>query len=491
MCGIIGTLPVNRVVIERGLRELYERGPDDQATALTDFAGVGISRLAITDLDGGAQPLSSRSGSTIVVFNGAIYNHQRLRQKFPGAFRSQNDGEVIHALYESEGLSFARHLEGMFAIIILDLKRRRMVMACDSLGIKPLYWVRSEETWVVASSIKAIPSELAGMVKRFPPGEVWATDGERSAFEPLIEPRATLIEEIRAAVQSHLPREVSWGCMLSGGIDSALVTALAAEGAAKPVLAYTVGHSASPDVVYAGKLAEEFGLRHRIVEVEPDGLMAAVERVVECTATFDPGIIVNGVGTYLVAQAARRDGLKVLLSGEGADELFGGYEEHLSIPPAGLTRSLIEWQKDLGASECLRLDRCTMACGIEARVPYLAPGVVGFARSLPPEQKILHLPDRVVGKYSLREAAQSVLPSWMVNREKIPFYKGSEIGAALKSLAASRFRLEELDEMRQTHPEFPFVNLLAVWFFHLWRSKYPRLAESWQEMVERGLARRF
>lgn len=491
MCGIIGTFPANSEIIEHGLQALQERGPDDTAMIATEFASVGITRLAITDLEGGAQPLQSRSGSTIVVFNGAIFNYNEIRLKFPGSFNSGNDGEVIHALYERYGIDFPKYINGMYAIIILDRKKRQMIMTCDPVGIKPLYWVYQGNQWVIASTIRSIPQKFWSQVRRFPIGEVWTTDGDKFSIKPIVKPCSSIFEELRHSVQSHMPSEVPWGIMLSGGIDSTFLTALAVKYSKEPVHTFTIGSPSSPDVEFVQKLSTELGFKSRIIDTSSLDLIEVVEKVIEATASYDWDIVINGVGTYLAAKLASEEGIKVLLSGEGADELFGGYETYQNIPLEELNHVLLRHQEDLGATECLRLDRCTMNCGIEARVPFLTAGMVSLARRISPQKKIIRYQNKVITKHCLREAGKSFLPKWIVEREKVPFFKGARLGSVLKTIANNQLKSKNRKINNEIWSQFSLRNPLEVWFFQIWEQKYSGLANSRLNLVKRGLAPRY
>lgn len=492
MCGVIGIFGGGPRPIQHGLESLKSRGPDALSAASFSFAHLGIARLAITDLENGAQPLRSRSGQVAVAYNGEIYNHRQIRMDFPaGTFRSGSDGEVVHALYERHGMRFADHLEGMYAVILLDLKRRRMVLANDPIGVKPLYWASRGGMWMAASTVDAFPQLLRSQVRRFPPGQIWATDGERTEIKPLARPEGSLLEELRRAVRSQIPDEVPWGCMFSGGLDSSLIAALARECTQEPIIAYTVGLPKSADVGAACALASQLGLRHRIVDVDPADLVDVIRQVVAATATYDPYIVPGGAATYLIARQAARDGLKVLLSGEGADELFAGYSYYKDIPFEQLNQALEEDQNDLGATECLRLDRCSMSHGVEVRVPYLSPRIVRFARQAPASQKIRRQADGIiVNKYCLREAARPLLPQWVVEREKSAFSWGTGMVDFIRGLASRQISPESFQRMCANGNGFRFQEPLDAWFYSIWKEQHSGLAGSWEEMVERGLARK-
>lgn len=490
MCGIIGTLPANETTVLHALASMRARGPDEERLMIFDFAALGIDRLAITDLANGSQPLRSSDGEISLVFNGAIYNHRELRVRFPDNYLTGNDGEVIHSLYRRVGLKFADFLEGIYAVILLDHRRQIMVLARDPLGIKPLYWARQGNELITGSTLAAFPPSYWPIVNEFPAGRVWSTSGEAHHIRPPQPPPSTLLETLRMAVLKQIPQEVRWGTMLSGGVDSALITALAAEVSQIKVCTYTLGAAQSTDAMHALKLGRSYDLEQTIIEFSDDDLEAAIDVTVRHCGVYDPGIIQNAAATYLTARIASQQGCKVLLTGEGADELFGGYDEHDDVPSELLNDTLLRWQENLSASECLRLDRSAMAAGIETRVPFLDEKVVALARSIPGELKISRQRGIVIRKHCLREAARQILPESIAMRAKEPFFRGSEVGRRIGDLVQRRVTDSEVEDYRGRFSEFPLPDAKAVYFFKLWRTYYPGLAHSWAEMQNRGLARR-
>jgi len=512
MCGIVATLPPSPDLTDQALDSLRSRGPDGVGSFHSDFASLGVRRLAITDVSGGSQPLQSPCGRYLLVFNGEVYNHREIRRELKSSglsFRSDSDGEAILGLYQRHGVAFADRLDGMYALALLDLERSHLVLAVDPVGVKPLYLApralleegrgTDGEGWVAASTVHALPSALHGQMRRFPPGTVWVCDrsgrdvARRTIELPSCSPEASLLEELRRTVRLQIPEEVPWAVLLSGGLDSALVAALATELSIETptgkVLAYTVGTPGSSDVAAAGRLAAELGLEHRVVPVPRPELASIVERVIEATATFDPYVVMSGVGTFLAARAAASDGVKVLLTGEGADELFAGYDAYARLAPEDLEARLQEDQRQLGVTECLRLDRCTMAWGVEARVPYLSPRVISLARALPSAAKVFHGEQRVLRKHALREAAREVLPAWVVERPKAPFFEGSGLFRPFVTQAMREMPAERLAKVAAASPDFPLDGVLPGWLFSLWRERFPHLAASFSSLVEHGLVR--
>jgi asparagine synthase (glutamine-hydrolysing) len=489
MCGIAAAFPPNVEFVRGALTTQVSRGPDQMADVDLGFCGLGVNRLAISGLDGGDQPLVSSDGLITVVFNGAIYNAEALTDEFGFAPASANDGELVHLLYQQFGLGFADRLEGMFAVCLADAEREELVLAVDQVGIKPLYWCDNHGSRLVASTITAFPPSLRGKVWRVPPGTVWSTSGEVRRITHVSYRDGPLGELLTESVLEQIPKEVEWGCMLSGGVDSALVARLASE--ARPgVPTFTCGTSEGSDLAGAREVAKILGTTHHEVMVDHDELPAVVDSVIRATASMEKWTVMGGVGTYLTARAAHDAGMKVLLSGEGADELFGGYDEFQDLPAAFLNARLVQYQVDLGTSECLRLDRTTMAHSIEARVPYLSTSIIRHARALGPDQKIRDVDGVCIRKYALRVFASTVLPERVAFRDKAEFSHGSGVTAELSRIAAALFPPSAVVRLGAAFPSFPIDDSLSAWFASRWLELFgTTIGTTWESMADRGLFR--
>lgn len=488
VCGIAAALPADPDFLDHALAAQASRGPDKTVSLDLEFCGIGVNRLAVSGLDGGDQPLSSDDGSVLVVFNGAIYNAPALIEGFDLHPRSANDGEVIPFLYDRFGLDFANHLDGMFAICIADMKRRKLVLAVDQIGIKPLYTCSQDGRLHVASVMNAFPADMRRSVSRVPPGLVVTSTGEMRRISPVCYTDADIGTLLASSVRDQIPREVAWGCMLSGGVDSSLITRLAVD-VDPAVHTFTCGMPDSADLLAAREVAEVLGSSHHEIIADPGELPAVVDEVITATASMERWVITPAVGTYLAACRARQEGLTVLLSGEGADELFGGYDEFQDIPAEFLNSVLLHYQVDLGATECLRLDRSTMAHGIEARVPFLSTSVIRHARRLPPTEKIRVRPDGRTRKHALRKFARTVLPHSIADREKEGFAFGSGISSELRKIARSMFSMQDVADLRASFPSFPIREELSAWFFVRWLAIFgTSIGTDRQDLISRGLS---
>lgn len=384
MCGIAGLLsldgaaPVDRGALEAMSARLVHRGPDSDGLAIEGPVGLAARRLSIIDLDTGDQPIRNEDGSIVVVQNGEIYNYEELRGELRGhAFRTHGDTEVLAHWYEEHGLRFALRLRGMYAVAIWDAPRRRLVLARDPFGIKPLYYSVEDGRLAFASELKALrgfvsedvdldavtaflafnsipaPLSIFRSVRKLPPGHLLiAEDGQvriecfarpKPTARPRTEPAEDLAYETRArlrdSVRAHLVADVPVGVLLSGGIDSSLLTALAAQEARERVATFSIGFKerSFDELDMARQVAAMYGTDHHELVVEPD----AAELLPKIVAAFDePFADSSALPTYLVSQLAAQH-VKVVLSGEGGDELFGGYETYAADLLAPRLRPLL------------------------------------------------------------------------------------------------------------------------------------------------------
>jgi asparagine synthase (glutamine-hydrolysing) len=399
MCGICGVISPNGAAADRALLEdmnsaLLHRGPDSGGVLIKDGAGIAARRLAIIDLETGDQPLTNEDGSVAVVQNGEIYNYRELRAELEGKghrFRTHGDTEVLAHLYEERGPRFAEALRGMFAVAVIDAKRRRLVLARDRFGIKPLYYRIDGDTLSFASELKALlrqpgfsrdidpaavdaflafsfvpaPLSIFSGVSKLEPGSVLVWDAERPGkpeIERYARPRPApanelrgeseeelareLLERLRDSVRAHMIADVPVGVLLSGGIDSCTLAALASEQVGR-VSTFTIGFDERgfDEREPARLVSERYGTDHHELVLRPD----AVELLPQLAEAFDePFADSSAIPTFLVSSLAVQH-VKVALSGEGGDEFFGGYNYYAAHalaralgPAARLLRPLVE-----------------------------------------------------------------------------------------------------------------------------------------------------
>jgi asparagine synthase (glutamine-hydrolysing) len=367
MCGICGIAstrePVRADRLLRMSATLVHRGPDSDGMLVDGLVGLAARRLSIIDLETGDQPIANEDGSVVVVQNGEIYNYRALRQELEQRghrFRTHGDTEVLVHAYEEWDERFAERLRGMFAVAIWDAPRRRLLLARDRFGIKPLYYREDGDELLFASELRALPrgevdldaleaflafnavpgplTIFAG-TRKLPPGHVLVHAGGSTRLERFARPApapasavrgesedelaAELRDRLRDSVRAHLVSDVPVGVLLSGGIDSAVLAALAAEESGEPLRTFSIGfeEGSFDERADARRVAERYGTQHRELVLRPDAALL----LPALAAAFDePFADSSALPTYLVSQLAAQD-VKVALSGEGGDELFGGY----------------------------------------------------------------------------------------------------------------------------------------------------------------------
>ncbi len=520
MCGIAGILALsgNRPETDELTRmtdDLAHRGPDGEGQWIEGPIGLGHRRLSIIDLETGHQPMHSTGGRSVISYNGEIYNYRELRESLRETgyvFETGSDTEVILALYESHGIAALKELSGMFAFALWDREEKRLVLARDRFGIKPLYYTESDGRLIFASRIKAlrsVASSVGGIspaavnayflrqyiggentifsgVKRVMPGQVievddsrlkasyfWTPSSERPDRRSTVADRASLKEALSASVRRHLVSDVPVGLFLSGGIDSTLLLSLACGVSGRAPDTFTVDfgtESSSKDAGYARLAAKQFGSQHHEIRVGIDECLEALPSII---AHFDQPLADYACLPTLVMSRFARSHVKVVLGGEGADELFGGYKRYRrnlfaeTLGPLGLRlhhRVPAPLFKDMRRKELLgdafvasndlpserrirddvrrfaasgpvngalqtdmrswlpdnllsKVDGMSMMASLEARVPYLDPEVVDLAFRFRGLDKVR--PFRL--KKLLRDVAVNEIPEEILNRPKSGF----------------------------------------------------------------------
>lgn len=465
------------------LQRLEHRGPDDTGThEMGDGLVLGHTRLAIMDPEGGHQP--HVRGDRSSVSNGEIYNHLSLRDGLVGVeFHSGSDAEVLLPMLARDGVDLAEHLDGMFAFVICD--EGRIVAGRDPLGIKPLYVGHRGDDVAFASELGAFAG-AGWSVDAVPPGHVWV-EGELQRYYELPEARTDgatddagvidwceqLRETLDRAVAKRLLADVPVGSFLSGGLDSSIVAALAVRH--QPDLqTFALGFEGSADLEAARLVAEHLGTRHHEILVPEDAILDVLPEVLRRLESWDADLVRSALPTYLVAQFAAEH-LKVVLTGEGADELFAGYRYHADYQgdPEALQHELRRSIANMHHTNLQRVDRMTMAHALEARVPFLDKEVVDLAMCIPAELK-QGPPSggELVEKWILRQAFAEMLPSEITWRTKSQFDEGSGSVDRLVELAARALdgvAWEDWDEAESAR----LRSVEEAWYFDAVRGHFP------------------
>ncbi len=471
MCSIFGIFniqsdikPLRQLAIKQSAL-MRHRGPDWSGVWNNDSAILVHERLAIVDMEHGSQPLLSADGSLVLAVNGEIYNHKTLALDFPDyPFQTQSDCEVILPLFQHWKASgeafngqFIDQLQGMFAFALYDEADNTILIARDHLGIIPLYYgTDSRGQFYVASELKSL-TVVCDEIAEFPPGHFLYCKNDNTLNPKLISPyyqrawrdfntvtndplpSSLLADAFETSVTEHLMSDVPYAVLLSGGLDSSLVSAIAQRHAAKriedneqspawwPQLhSFAVGLEGSPDLIAAQKVADDIGTIHHSVHFSVQQGIDALSEVIYHLETYDITTIRAATPMYLMARKIKAMGIKMVLSGEGADEIFGGYLYFHKAPDArAFHEETVRKLDRLHQFDCLRANKTMAAWGVEARVPFLDKKFLDVAMSLDPELKRCGtLAENKMEKNILREAFNGYLPDEILWRQKEQFSDG-------------------------------------------------------------------
>lgn len=457
MCGIFALLDVQgdpRAAREQAVRQarlLRHRGPDWSGVWANERFVLAHERLAIVDVLHGAQPLVSTDGALVLAVNGEIYNHRALARglKDPYAFGTASDCEVLLPLYREKGPELVHDLRGMWAFVLVDTQTGRWMIARDHAGIIPLYVGRTADgTLAVASELKAL-TDVCVTVEVFPPGHVmtqadaaprrWYTR-DWMTWEGVQDLPEVTPDEVRGtlakAVHDHLMSDVPYGVLLSGGLDSSVISALAAKMAGSRVESddaesawwprlhsFSIGLQGSPDLAAAAKVGQALGTAHHGFTFTVQEGLDALRDVIWHTETFDTTTIRASTPMLLMARRIKAMGVKMVLSGEGSDETFAGYLYfHKAPSPQALHEECVRKLLDLHQYDCLRANKSMSAFGVEARVPFLDVDVLDVVMRIPASQKMCG--PGVIEKKLLRQAFDGWLPDEVLWRQKEQFSDG-------------------------------------------------------------------
>lgn len=451
MCGIAGTFdehvrdgPWCEDVLSM-LESLRHRGPDGTRAAFVGRAALGHTRLAIMDPEGGDQPLLDGPAGRGVVVNGEIYNWRQLRSELDGKHRfdTESDSEVLLPLFDEAETNMAELLDGMFAFALAD--GDRLVLGRDPIGIKPIYVGRAGDGWRFASEMKALDGDVE-QIELVPPGHVWDSAEGYSRYYQIPDPvsredipagehRHRLRRAVVDAVEKRLMADVPLGAFLSGGLDSSIIAAIAARDL--PGLpTFTVGLEGSPDLLAARRVAAHIGSDHHELTITREDVQRELPEIVYHLESFDRDVVRSAIPTWFVARLAAQR-VKTVLTGEGADELFAGYAYYRELAVDRLPGELTDSIRRMHNVNLQRVDRMTMAHGLEARVPILDTAVIAAAQQIPIGLKLRSATPKPVEKWILRSAFEDLLPSDVVWRTKAQFDEGSGTTDIVDQLAQS------------------------------------------------------
>lgn len=444
MCGIAGIFGVGQN--ENDLRELLapiiHRGEEKYRYELfsTPEISLGTHRLAIVDETHGKQPFQSQDKLVTTIFNGQIYNHNELREELSESFdfKSKCDTEVILNSYLKWGKEFIHYLDGQFSIAIYDGRKKELILARDPMGIKPLYYSYDKEKLFFSSEIKSLVKSSDAEIIELAPGSLWVNSQQEAYFsleffnseQDFREKKdklPILKETLKKAVEKRIKKDdAQIACLLSGGVDSSIITYLASQ-IHSNVVAYTLAEPGknSGDLEASIKLVDFLNIKHVVVSPSIEEMSEFYLKYgVYMTESFEPVLVRNAVAYHFVCRQVAADGFKYCLNGEGADELFGGYD-FVREAPIEMHDELIRSSLSIIHNSYLKMaDRASMYTTLEARVPYMDKALVQFALSLPPQARI----QGDANKVALRSSFQEELPKEIIHRKKVGMNEGAGFG---------------------------------------------------------------
>ena len=506
MCGIVAVFGLsqsekirNQVLEMSG--KIRHRGPDWSGIYSSKNAILAHERLSIVDPKSGKQPLYSKDKNLILAANGEIYNHQEIKSNLKSnyEFLTNSDCEVILALYNEKGSDFLEDLNGIFSFALYDEKKDFYLIARDHMGIIPLYmgWDK-EDNFFVASELKALEG-FCKEIKLFPPGHYLSSeDGKLTKWYlrnwekyENVKENSTNISHIREslskAVKRQLMSDVPYGVLLSGGLDSSITTAIAKtycqnrietkdqKKAWWPSLhSFSVGLKDSPDLLAAKKASEYIGtIHHEIIFTVQEGL-DAIKDVIYHLETYDVTTIRASTPMYLMAREIKSMGIKMVISGEGADEIFGGYLYFHKAPNAEeFHKETVRKLNKLHLYDCLRANKSLAAWGIEGRVPFLDKEFLDVAMSVNPSDKMIS--EDKMEKWILRKAFEDLLPDEIVWRQKEQFSDGVGYNwiDKLKELVNEKVSDDLFKKTKEKFPINPPLNKEEFYYRSIFKSLFP------------------
>ncbi|MDO4164524.1 MAG: asparagine synthase B [Bacteroides sp.] len=526
MCGIVGIFNIKSQTSElrkkalKMAQKIRHRGPDWSGIYVGGSAILAHERLSIVDPQSGGQPLYSPDNKQILAVNGEIYNHRDIRARYAGnyAFRTGSDCEVILALYRDKGIHFLEELNGIFAFALYDEEKDDFLIARDPIGVIPLYIGKDKEGRVyVGSELKALEG-FCDEYEPFLPGHYyWGKEGKmqrwykrdwmeyeavKDNYTPAADRHnqsapvskeahaaqvAAVHDALEAAVQRQLMSDVPYGVLLSGGLDSSVISAVAKKYAAMRVEtdnkseawwpqlhSFAVGLKGAPDLIKAREVAEYIGTVHHEINYTIQEGLDAIRDVIYFIETYDVTTVRASTPMYLLARVIKSMGIKMVLSGEGADEVFGGYLYfHKAPTPQAFHEETVRKLSKLYLYDCLRANKSLAAWGVEGRVPFLDKEFLDVAMRLNPRDKMC--PGKEIEKKVVREAFSDMLPQSVAWRQKEQFSDG--VGYSwidtLKAMTAAAVSDEQMAHAAERFPINTPMNKEEYYYRTIFEEHFP------------------
>lgn len=507
MCGIVSIFNIQEQTPElrqkalRMSQKIRHRGPDWSGIYTGGSAILCHERLSIVDPESGKQPLFSSDKKQVLAVNGEIYNHQDIRRRYVGKYQFQtgSDCEVILALYRDKGIDFLEDLSGIFAFALYDAERDEFLIARDPIGVIPLYIGYDDDGKVyVASELKALEGQCDRYEPFLPGHYYWSREPgmkryyKRDWFSyDAVKDNAASVTDIHdaleAAVKRQLMSDVPYGVLLSGGLDSSVISAIAEkfserriedddkERAWWPRLhSFAVGLKGAPDLAKAKLVADYIGTVHHEINYTIQEGLDAIRDVIYFIETYDVTTVRASTPMYLLARVIKSMGIKMVLSGEGADEIFGGYLYfHKAPSPKAFHEETVRKLSKLYMYDCLRANKSLSAWGVEGRVPFLDKEFLDVAMRTNPEAKMC--PGKTIEKRIVREAFANMLPDEVAWRQKEQFSDG--VGYSwidtLKEITAAAVSDEQMEHAAERFPINPPRNKEEYYYRSIFAEHFP------------------
>ena len=507
MCGIVAILNVKRQTQElrqkalKMSQKIRHRGPDWSGIYCGGSAILAHERLSIVDPESGGQPLYSPDRKQVLAVNGEIYNHQEIRRRYAGRYEFQtgSDCEVILALYRDKGIGFLEDLSGIFAFVLYDEERDEFLIARDPIGVIPLYvGYDNDGTVYVASELKALEGQCEQYEPFLPGHYYWSKEPgmkryyQRDWFEyESVKDNEASVDAIHDALEDAVRRQlmsdVPYGVLLSGGLDSSVISAIAQKfsehriednsrtRAYWPRLhSFAVGLKGAPDLAKARLVADHIGTVHHEINYTIQEGLDAIRDVIYYIETYDVTTVRASTPMYLLARVIKSMGIKMVLSGEGADEIFGGYLYFHKAPSArDFHEETVRKLSKLHLYDCLRANKSLSAWGVEGRVPFLDKEFLDVAMRTNPEAKMC--PGKTIEKKIVREAFADLLPEEVAWRQKEQFSDG--VGYSwidtLKAITTVAVTDEQMAHAAERFPINPPKNKEEYYYRSIFAEHFP------------------
>lgn len=507
MCGFVGAFDLTQNIdtlrgqVLHMAKKIRHRGPDWSGIYCSSRCILAHERLSIVGIDSGKQPLYSKDEKLVLAVNGEIYNHKEIRNKYSDyEFLTNSDCEVILALYKDKGIDLFEDLNGIYAFALYDVEKDIYLIGRDHMGIIPLYTGYDDHgQFYVASELKALEKTCPNVQEFLPGHYLFSEEGttlkqwykrDWMQYDSVKENKSDITElrtALESAVHRQLMSDVPYGVLLSGGLDSSIISAVAKQYAARrieddskteawwPQLhSFAVGLKDSPDLIAAKKVAEYIGTVHHEIHFTVEEAMDALSDVIYHIETYDVTTVRASTPMYLLARFIKSMGVKMVLSGEGSDELFGGYLYFHKAPDAkALHEETVRKLDKLHLYDCLRANKSLAAWGVEGRVPFLDKEFMDTAMRLNPQDKMCG--NGKIEKHILRKAFEDYLPASVAWRQKEQFSDGVGYNwiDSLREVSNKKISDKQMEHAAERFPINPPMSKEEYWYRTIFETHFP------------------